>query len=264
MHRRRFVTALGAGALSGVLLSQRAARGQDATPTPAGAISPVRWQLKQMTSQKGVKTPDHPENYWIQFLPAGKLVLKADCNSGRGSYQIAGSSLTLSELVSTKAACPPGSLGESLLSSLRYVVSFVLHGEVEDELILSMMADGGDLQFAPVLPGVVWQWVSLEVDGEETERAKDPSAYTLTFNEDGSVAVRADCNRGNGTAKVDGDKVRITAAITRMFCGEDSQDAIFLDAVDQARTFAIHDGTLRLTQADGKTVALFQPVAADT
>lgn len=260
MHRRRFVTSLGAGALSGMLLSQRTARGQDASPVPTGSLPPVRWQLKQIVSQNGTAKPESPENYWIQFLPEGKLALKADCNSGGGSYKVQGSSLTLAQLVSTKVACPPDSLGDKFLANLQYVVSFVLHGDAEDELTLSMMADGGELQFVPVLPGVIWQWVSLEVDGAETARAKDPSKYTLAFADDGSVAVQADCNRGKGSAKIDGEKMTLTAAITRMFCGEGSQDTAFLGALTNAATFVIKGGMLRLTQADGKAIATFKPV----
>src|SRR5262249_37143070 len=131
-------------------------------------------------------------------------------------------------------------------------------GDAEDQLVLSLMADGGDMQFSPALQGVTWQWVSIEVDGKETDRASDPSRYTIAFDDEGGVTVQADCNHGFGDAKVKGNKIALTIATTRIACASDSQDSVFLKALDQARTFAIKDSSLGLMLADGKSVARFK------
>jgi heat shock protein HslJ len=263
MHRRHFVTTLGAGALSGLLMSARGARGQQATPAAAGPSMPIlRWELRQMASGRTVGVPDHPEHYWIQFKPDGTVAVRADCNRGGGRYAVAGSSLTLSSLDSTKVACSSDSLSDKFVADLGYVVSFKIAGDAQDELVLSLMADGGELQFAPALPGVVWQWVSVEVDGKETERAKEPEKYTIAFDDEGGVTVQADCNRGSGKANVRGDKIDLTVATTRMACGDDSQGSDFLGYLDRAKTYAIKDSALGLALRDGKGIARFKPFLA--
>ena len=208
MNRRTFAMLLGAGVFSGVHFA-RAARAQDATPPAASpvagnAIPPLRWTLQQIASGRKVLTPDNPADYWVQFRPDGKIAIKADCNQGSGGYLLSGSSLTIAQIATTKVPCAEGSLSDIYLGDLDHVVSFVIAGDAQDQLVLSMMADGGELHFAPALSGVVWQWVSVEVDGKETVRVDDSSRYTLAFADDGSVAVLADCNRGKGNAAIDG------------------------------------------------------------
>lgn len=265
MDRRTFVMALGAGAAAGLTAGRRA-RGQEASPaaspTAAGGLPVVRWELRRILSENGTKAPDEPATYWLQFLPDGTVAIQADCNQAAGSYEVgAGGRLTLAELVSTKVACAKGSLGDTYLSSLEHVVSYRLAGDAEDRLVLSLMADGGQLEFAPSVRGVVWQWVSLRAEKGDELRVTDPSRYTLEFLDAGGIRVRADCNRGRGTATIDHDRIELTAATTRKFCGEDSQDTQFLSAIDGAERYAIRGGDLLLTLDDGN-VARFRAAVA--
>ena len=61
-----------------------------ATPTPVAAtIPPVVWELVSFTeSQRAPVTIAAPGRYTVQFLPAGELRLRLDCNQGRGGYSM--------------------------------------------------------------------------------------------------------------------------------------------------------------------------------
>lgn len=54
------------------------------------------------------------------------------------------------------------------------------------------------------LAGTSWQLVRYEDSNGGDRRPKDPSKYTLTFQTDGRLIARIDCNRGSGTWKTNG------------------------------------------------------------
>jgi heat shock protein HslJ len=105
----------------------------------------------------------------------------------------------------------------------------------------------------PSLVGPVWSWEGTIGSEGSTVAPADPTAYTISFADDGSVAVRADCNRGFGTYTSDDASVQIdVAGVTRAFCGEDSLGERYLEQLGFVRTYLIVDGTLLLElMADG-------------
>lgn len=50
-----------------------------------------------------------------------------------------------------------------------------------------------------VLAGTAWQLVEIASMDDHVYRPEDRSLYTLVFDADGSMRVRADCNLGTGT-----------------------------------------------------------------
>ncbi|MBT4618114.1 MAG: META domain-containing protein [Gammaproteobacteria bacterium] len=50
----------------------------------------------------------------------------------------------------------------------------------------------------PVLTGVLWKLAKIQSKDDSTDLPRAPGLYTLEFHKDGSVAIRADCNRGRG------------------------------------------------------------------
>jgi heat shock protein HslJ len=262
---RRSVLAGAVAAGAGLAAMRTGAGARQATPAADdAAILTIRWELQRINSGERVTEPDDPANYWFQLLPDGSIVLRADCNRGRGGYALEDSSLTFGELATTKVACGPESIGEEFTRQLGYVVSYVRTGELSDELVLSLMADGGELIFAPSLRGVVWQWVRFEGGDGSVVEAADHSRYTIEFLDDGSVRVLADCNRGNGTAKLDAGSIDLTVATTRMACPGDSQDAVFLRYLDEAVTYLIRDGQLALSLPMDSGIAFFRPLVPET
>ena len=75
----------------------------------------------------------------------------------------------------------------------------------------------------------------------------DASRYTLAFKPDGTVGVRADCNRAGGTYTVRGNAIAIRVShMTRAMCPPASLDGTFLRDLDAAAIFFIKNGELFL------------------
>ena len=166
----------------------------------------------------------------------------------------------MSDIVTTDVACAEGSISDEFLKDLGSVVSYIHSTDPSDSLALSMVADGGILQFRPSLTGVVWQWTDFNGSDGTVGRSADPSRYTVEFLPEGDVQVVADCNSGSGTAAIDGDKLQLAVSTFRVGCGASSQSDQFLGYLDSAESFMITSGTLVLTLADGVGTVTFEPV----
>jgi heat shock protein HslJ len=260
MKRRSLLAAFGSGLFTGVLVRGRAPA-KDATPAAGGddGVAVIRWELQRIASGNGATTPDDPSRYWFQLLPDGTAAIQADCNQVSGAYVLEDSSLSFGDLVTTDMTCGPESIGEEFVRNLGYVVAFTRTTNGSDELVLDLMADGGQLTFAPALPGVVWEWAGFEGGDGSVVTASDPSRYSIEFLEDGTVQVLADCNSGTGTAAIDEPGIDITVATTRMACPDGSQDADFLRYLDEAVSYVIRDGHLALSLPMDAGIALFRP-----
>ena len=93
-------------------------------------------------------TPDDKTKYTIQFSTDGGLSARIDCNRGRGTWMSSGASqLQLSPLALTRAMCPPGSLQQQIVKHWDFIRSYIIKN---DQLFLSLMADGGIYEFEPV------------------------------------------------------------------------------------------------------------------
>lgn len=87
-----------------------------------------------------------PERYTVQFDADGRLAVRADCNTGFGSYRLDGSCLSLGPVALTRALCPPDSLDQQVLSQLAAVRGVRRDGE---RLVLLLEFDSGSMVFAP-------------------------------------------------------------------------------------------------------------------
>lgn len=115
---------------------------------PTGELIGGVWQwlrFEDTAELNSFDVPD-PQNYTLQFLPDGSYALRADCNTGGGSYSLDGASLKLQPGPLTMMACPPGSLDATFLTRLGEVASFVIQDGV---LYLNLMMDAGNLVFQP-------------------------------------------------------------------------------------------------------------------
>jgi heat shock protein HslJ len=102
------------------------------------------------------------------------------------------------------------------------------------------------------ITGIVWQWTAMqETVPANLSVVPDPQNYTITFNTDGSVDIKADCNAVNGTYKMSGSDLTITlGASTLMACGEASQDAIYLASLSKVSSYEVVDDQLQLKFAE--------------
>ena len=102
------------------------------------------------------------------------------------------------------------------------------------------------------ITGIVWQWAAMQETVPASQSVvPDPQNYTITFNTDGSVAIKADCNNVTGNYKIDGSNLTITlGASTLMACGDASQDTIYLASLSKVNSYAVENGQLQLMFPD--------------
>lgn len=223
--------------------------------------------------------PD-PASYTVVFGADGQLAIKADCNNARGTYTLDNDRVTIALGAVTAAACPPGSLSADFLTNLSKVGSYVMDNgdlilrlnETNDSMIFrnggpaeeaapapaATEAPAGapaEAAAAPQLVGPTWQWESF-VDvakGQDSFEVANPENYTVTFLDDGTAAMQADCNRAAGTYTVNGSALNVVVGpVTLAACEEGSRGAQFLINLTSAGTFTFVDGKLAIDlQADG-------------
>jgi heat shock protein HslJ len=110
-----------------------------------GGLVGVVWKWEQyLESNDSALTVDDPERYTLEFMPDGVVRVRADCNSGSGSYTVSGNQLTIEIQALTMAMCPPDSLSDQYLKLLDDVVSYVPDG---GKLALSLTMDAGIMTF---------------------------------------------------------------------------------------------------------------------
>lgn len=119
------------------------------------------------------------------------------------------------------------------------------------------VTDGATDEF--VLTGVEWQWQSMTVQGGDATTVANPAAYTVNFNDDGTLFGTADCNNYAGSYTTENGGIQITLGpTTAAFCGEESLDLLFLESLGQVVAGG-PDGTggLALTNAGGERYMRF-------
>jgi heat shock protein HslJ len=103
--------------------------------------------------------------------------------------------------------------------------------------------------------GPVWQWQRSDLPGGASVVSAAPERYTLAFQGGGRVLLRADCNRGSGAYEVNDTAMKLgPAALTRMGCPPDSQDAEFLRQLARVARYTVAGGDLVLAHSDGGTM----------
>lgn len=111
------------------------------------------------------------------------------------------------------------------------------------------------------LAGTRWRLVEIESmdDAIGTERPDDPTLYTMALNRDGTVHMRLNCNRANGTWRIepgaDPSSGRFELgplAVTRALCPPPSMDEQITRQAQWVRSYLLRDGRLHLSlMADG-------------
>jgi heat shock protein HslJ len=127
----------------------------DAPPPPLTAADETlpmgvvwSWQGTQMNDTARF-VPDAPERYTLEFLPGGKVSVRADCNRGNGSYQRAGNAVAIGPIALTRMMCLPGSRDAEFLQGLASVSGMLFRG---GDLVLTLKADSGSMRFTPLHP----------------------------------------------------------------------------------------------------------------
>jgi heat shock protein HslJ/uncharacterized protein YraI len=111
-----------------------------------------------------------------------------------------------------------------------------------------------------VLVGETWQWVGTrETDPAAQSVVPDPENYTLTFNEDGIVSIKADCNLAMGSYELSGEQLTVAMGPTTLAeCGPESSYSQFLTLLEQAAEVGLGYGSLVITLRDDAGEMYFQ------
>jgi para-nitrobenzyl esterase len=100
------------------------------------------WQLVRIQDGSGaVVVPDVKAKYTMEFDALGGVTMRIDCNRGSGKWKSAApGQIEFSQLALTRAACPPGSLHDRIVTQLPQMRSYLVKN---NRLYLSLVADGG-------------------------------------------------------------------------------------------------------------------------
>jgi heat shock protein HslJ len=273
MEGRRRVRSFGYSALAGLLvlaLGPITACGPgdsgtaDGGSADAGAEAPTGqvWAL-QSVSGDNARQIEHPDRYTIEFKADGTYGIRADCNSGGGTYTFENGTLTVREGPLTLAACGPESYSAGFLEGLSNITSYERNGGA---MVLTA-ADGSKMHFAPLptsaslggaegLAGTQWQVTGYNNGRGGVTSPVAATELTVDFGADGSVSGSAGCNSFAGTYAVDdADGIAFTPlAATRKMCpGEDvmGQESQFLAALANATNWEIRGDRLQLRDNSG-------------
>jgi putative lipoprotein len=128
------------------------ARAQTPLAASKSPLQGTAWQLvKFQSNDDTTQTPDDRAKYTIEFNAGGQLVMRLDCNRGRGTWKSSGpNQVQLGPLALTRAKCPEGSLHDLVVKHLSLIRSFVIK---DGHLFLALMADGGTYEFEPLVRG---------------------------------------------------------------------------------------------------------------
>lgn len=116
------------------------------------------------------------------------------------------------------------------------------------------------------LVGTQWRWTGTTIRSGGQLAPDDPSHYTLSFAEDGTVTVVADCNTGAGRYTASDPSMTIdVSSLPKAACAAGSQSAAFIDDLGAVNSMVtVKRGMLMLTfsRPDGTFGGMrFEPAA---
>lgn len=219
---------------------------------PAGALTGVVWKWTGVRGADPVVVP-HPSRYTLEFLADGRYSVRADCNSGSGTWSLEDSVLDLAPGPMTLVSCGPETLDRRYLQLLRSVGSFA----VEDGRLRLFLGEGATrMEFDAVremsLASSSWLVRASNIGHEAVVTVTGD--LHVEFNEDGTVTGSAGCNRFNaGYTLGDGTLEIGPVATTRRACPDAvmAQEQAFLDALATVATWEIRGERAQLRTADG-------------
>jgi heat shock protein HslJ len=117
-------------------------------------------------------------------------------------------------------------------------------------LVLLAVAVALGCDESPVAPtpvqGITWKLELIERTGSPTITIANPEAFTLVFEADGRLNVRADCNSCNGRYTLSGGALTTTPmACTRAFCGT-ALDTAYAAALGEVQRVEVNGAQLFL------------------
>lgn len=108
-----------------------------------------------------------------------------------------------------------------------------------------------------------WEWIAGGLTSKP-EAVAIPARYTIEFQVEHRVVVRADCNRGIGPWRMDGGKVSIgPLSMSKRICGADSRGPEFQAALEATSRWYLRDDALFLELPNDRGMLRFAARSAD-
>lgn len=111
---------------------------------------------------------------------------------------------------------------------------------------------------AASVPAGIWNWVgTLRSNGSVI--VKEPSRYTIEFQDDGYAQLLVDCNRGRASYSFeDTGAISIgSVGLTKMGCPADSQSQDFLVQLGRVQSLEADPDWMRLSLGEGNGTAVY-------
>ena len=103
----------------------------------------------------------------------------------------------------------------------------------------------GDVSESKEIIGTTWEWQQTRYNNDQNAVPTDPTKYTVTSNTDGTINIRADCNRGGGTYSIQNQQITIEVThTTRAMCPPDSLDQEFIKNLNATKIYFFKDANL--------------------
>lgn len=257
---------------------------EDVAPPPDEvALTTNPWQWVAFVNPMETVEVETPESYQVTFNEDGAVNVVADCNNASGTYTDQDGALTIAIGPMTAAACPEGSRSDQFVTLLGSAARYFF---VENELFIDLGADAGTMRLGPagetadvpdadalaaaeaaqlaaMVAGIKanpWRWTSYS-SADENVAVETPASYMVTFNADGTLDIKADCNDASGAYALDGAAVTIeigaaTLAALRA-CPGDSRSEQFLQLLGDAAQVLPLGGQLIITlKTEGSSMIL--------
>lgn len=116
---------------------------QQLEPVSADSITSIKWLWGGYRHFDSYTPVPNPENYTLSFFSDGTFYVKAECNSGNGSYILKENNLTIDSTAITTMACGPDSMDPEYLGLLASVKS----AAIEDEQLILYSSESDVMYF---------------------------------------------------------------------------------------------------------------------
>jgi heat shock protein HslJ len=235
-------------------------------------LSGTSWEVISYNNGKqAVTTVLTGTTITLDFGTDGTVSGNSSCNNYHGTFTVTGKQITIGPLASTRMFCgePEGVMDQETLylAALQTAGTFKVEGTK-----LELRTTNGALavQAAAAVPvteassdaiqGILWQWISVTNQSTgEVSTVPNPENYTLTFNADGTLNGKADCNNFSGTYTQENGFSITLGASTKAYCGEDSLDQQYLSLLSSVAAGGPDgSGGLALDTPGGEQRMLFQ------
>jgi uncharacterized lipoprotein YbaY len=221
----------------------------------ASIVGPVwRWNRLLGADSLDVATPG---NYTLELHPGGRYTIRADCNTGSGSYSLGDDRFEMGPGPMSQAACGGDSLSNRYLQLLSSAQTYRCSG---DRLFLKLGGGGGEMEFVARrtvnLAGTSWIVRSYNNGKQAVVSVRGGTSLNALFGADGKLAGSSGCNRFTAGYTVGIDTIEVgPAALTRRMCGAPEgimeQETAFLTALATAATYKLEGERLQLRTSEG-------------